>query len=789
VGKGGAKQQVDLYFMSIHYGISIAADAIKRIVIKEKEAWVGYAASKTTITINKPDLFGGKKKEGGAQGLVHWLPGADTQVLPDQLATRLGRSGGDDAPGYRGIASAFFVGGSSSSGGGSGFSSLLSSIASGGIPSKAGFYWTANSPYLPGTWITVERAPKGLNPDYRMIPRPSTASTNPYEQPTDTIDAQMGFTEVAGGIVATANTNQVEWFDLASRQSIGFAYTSDAFFDSIWNWALADDGTAYGIGFYIDGVSVEMALYECPVGGPYVKHTTNATIGCGPTRVFESTEGRKVLTAEPSGTAGYDDMGEHQAHADCGRDFCLDDNDDVWMISQPNAASNVFTLSRITGTALDFPVVGLVMRGAPNNPTFCHVAEFKHFFVASDGKWYTIDDATGAIKGSGAFAQPVLNLPRHDPGRTTYFADFTEISLEDASVVRTINPADWLAEGTVGDDLYDPFNHAMWTSRPGHVTIRLLDRGELDANPAHIIYECLTNTDWGMGEATTLIDVDSFEDAGVALYNEPLGLSLLWTRQAAIQDFVQEILNHINGVVYVDPQTGLLTLKLIRGDYDPDTLPTIDPSTAVLTNFGRKLWGDIVNEINVTWTNPDNEQDETVTVQDLASIATQGGIVSDSRNYYGVRYAQLAKALAARELSSAGAPLATFQAEVDRSFYFLRPASVLKVDWPEYGLVDIVVRVTSIDYGKPGDPSIKLSLIEDVFGLDVGEYADPPATAWEDPSQAPTAVTEQQAITCRTCSRPTAPSRSLTGISLTCWPGRWRLLPTSTPTATSSGAR
>jgi hypothetical protein len=134
------------------------------------------------------------------------------------------------------------------------------------------------------------------------------------------------------------------------------------------------------------------------------------------------------------------------------------------------------------------------------------------------------------------------------------------------------------------------------------------------------------------------------------------------------------------------------------------TLPTIDPSNATLTNFGRKLWGEIVNEISVTWTNPDNEQDETVTVHDLASITTQGGIVSDSRNYYGVRYARSRKRLAARDLRSAGAPLATCDAEVDRTMWFLRPASVVLLDWPEYGLVGLVMRVTSIDYGKPGDP-------------------------------------------------------------------------------------
>jgi hypothetical protein len=41
---------------------------------------------------------------------MYFLPGAADQVLPDVLAQRLGRANGADAPGYRGLASLFFIG-------------------------------------------------------------------------------------------------------------------------------------------------------------------------------------------------------------------------------------------------------------------------------------------------------------------------------------------------------------------------------------------------------------------------------------------------------------------------------------------------------------------------------------------------------------------------------------------------------------------------------------------------------------------------------------------------------
>lgn len=333
---------------------------------------------------------------------------------------------------------------------------------------------TDQTKLLIGRGLTAEEAPpENIIPAANLCDE-IVATLFKYEQPSVTIDAQKGFTNSAGGMVAVSNTNQVEWFSLITLESLGYSTTSDAFFDSIWNWAIGDDGTAYGIGFYIDGVSVVMALYVCPLLGTYEKLATDAPIGCGPTRVFDLTDERRVLTAVPAGNTGYADTGVMQSDIETVRDFCIDSTGTIWILSQPDSSSADFTLKELEG-ATTFTVTGLVTRGAPNNPTFCHVAEFNHFFVVSDGKFYTIDDATGAIKTSGSFALQTLNLPRNDPLQTSYWADFTQVSLEDGSTIRSVDPSDWVAETTVGDEFYDLFNHAIWAAQSGHQTIRFLD--------------------------------------------------------------------------------------------------------------------------------------------------------------------------------------------------------------------------------------------------------------------------------------------------------------------------
>lgn len=270
---------------------------------------------------------------------------------------------------------------------------------------------------------------------------------------------------------------------------------------------------------------------------------------------------------------------------------------------------------------------------------------------------------------------------------------------------------------------------------------------QLDANPAAIIYECLTNTEWGMGGAVGTIDTAAFTAAAETLAAEQFGLSMQWTKQSTIEDFVSEVLDHIQATIYVNPRTGLLTITLIRGDYNPEDLPTLDETSCHVTSFDRKGWGETINEIVATWTNPANEQEETVAVQNLANIAIQGAVVSDSRNYYGVRTASLALKLAARDLATASSPLATFEVEADRSAWDFVPGGVFRLNYPEYGIAGLALRIAKVDYGKVGDATVKLSCMEDIFANPVAAYEVPSITGWVDPAEDPAPLSEVRVIT------------------------------------------
>nr|WP_260395035.1 phage tail protein [Sphingobium lignivorans] len=250
-----------------------------------------------------------------------------------------------------------------------------------------------------------------------------------------------------------------------------------------------------------------------------------------------------------------------------------------------------------------------------------------------------------------------------------------------------------------------------------------------------------------MGGAEWFIDKPAFLDVAEALYIEEFGLSLKWNQQEPIETFVGEVLDHIQATIFVNPTSGLLSIKLLRGDYDLNDLPQINAGNAKLVKYERKLYGQTANEVVLSWTNPENEQTETISAQDLANVEIQGSPVSTNRDYYMIRSAALAQRILDRDLRTVSAPLASLEIEVDRRGSKLVPGGLARVDFPERKIYDMICRIGRIDYGKPLDSRIKISLIEDIFALDLPEPTTPPRSAWENVQVPPSPVDHSQVIT------------------------------------------
>lgn len=204
-----------------------------------------------------------------------------------------------------------------------------------------------------------------------------------------------------------------------------------------------------------------------------------------------------------------------------------------------------------------------------------------------------------------------------------------------------------------------------------------------DANPADVIYEIVTNHAWGMGLDPALINFTSFNTVAQTLHGEGLGYSAQWDSPRAVQEAVEEVLKYIDGVLFTDLETGLLTLRLARKDYDENNLLVFNEDNVVeMSGYSRGAWDETTNEVTVTYVDRFQKfKEKPALAQDLANARTQGAVVSTKIAYNGCSNAATAANLAYRDLRAMTIPLAKCSIRVTRDAISLRPADCIKFTW------------------------------------------------------------------------------------------------------------
>lgn len=263
--------------------------------------------------------------------------------------------------------------------------------------------------------------------------------------------------------------------------------------------------------------------------------------------------------------------------------------------------------------------------------------------------------------------------------------------------------------------------------------------GGNDANPANVLYEIFTDTDWGLGQPTSAIDTTSFEDAAEVLATEGNGFSFLLDREMKTIDLVDLVEQQISGKVFFNIVEAKWQIRLARADYDIDTIPVISEANAIaIKDFTRGSWEDTTNIVRAKFNDRANEYQGTFALaQDSANIALQNGVnVSTTVNYPGVKDAALANQLAWRTLRTLSYPLAKATFIMDRSFYATNPVDVFAFTSTKFGLTKLPMRVTRVDLGDLENNQVTLDCVQDVFFFQVGSFGDPGDTGWGPPQDA-----------------------------------------------------
>ena len=262
-----------------------------------------------------------------------------------------------------------------------------------------------------------------------------------------------------------------------------------------------------------------------------------------------------------------------------------------------------------------------------------------------------------------------------------------------------------------------------------------------DANPVNCLYELYTDKLWGAGIATTNFDDANWLASAQICYNEALGISWTWETSESIEEIQNQLLATMDGAIYTDLTTGKIRIKLARADYNPNTVPVFDMSSAIeISEFARGNADQTVNEVRVEYVDRDNNYLRSVSTpaQDLAHIRLTGN-VNRAKAFYPVSTATNAQKLAMRDLRSSSAALYRGTLKVNRRGATLVPGDVFRLDWAAYNVSNMYMRVVSTSPGTLLDGRPVIRFVQDVFSLGSQVYNGPPPTSWVPPLPLPVA--------------------------------------------------
>jgi hypothetical protein len=266
----------------------------------------------------------------------------------------------------------------------------------------------------------------------------------------------------------------------------------------------------------------------------------------------------------------------------------------------------------------------------------------------------------------------------------------------------------------------------------GHETIQ-----SADANPMNVIYEILTDPDWGLGFAAADIDTTVFSAAADVLFTEDNGFSMILDSPSTAGDLIKEIERQIEGIVFVDRTSGKWTIKLVRADYTLGSMPAIDETNIKeVRDFARSSWQNTKNNIQIPFVDRAKSYKQTYAIaQDVANMSLQGGLIATvSEKYPGVMSRTNATRLAWRGLKNSAYPLAKATFVLDRTLHFLNPGDVVRWSDTALSITDMAMRITRVDLGRLDDGVITVDAIQDVFAFEEASMGEPTDTTWVDPA-------------------------------------------------------
>lgn len=252
-----------------------------------------------------------------------------------------------------------------------------------------------------------------------------------------------------------------------------------------------------------------------------------------------------------------------------------------------------------------------------------------------------------------------------------------------------------------------------------------------DSNAVCALYALLTLPGlWSANLPESVFDISAWHAAAVTAYDEGMGISMSFST-SAVEDVIQQVCSYLDAVVYEDPATGLITIKLVR-EADLASAPTFGTSEIRSVKTRRTGWSELKNTVKVTFTDAArNYETGGVMAQNSAVTAMAGGVQElETVALPGITQRATAMQVAERRLRAASFPLSKVEISGNRKLAALRPGQAVRLQWQRPD-IDAYFRVSSVSTATLAEGGVLVTAVEDVFAAGAGTFTVPPDSSWD----------------------------------------------------------
>lgn len=264
-----------------------------------------------------------------------------------------------------------------------------------------------------------------------------------------------------------------------------------------------------------------------------------------------------------------------------------------------------------------------------------------------------------------------------------------------------------------------------WGGELRHTGGTLRSGGYRDINPVHVVWEILTNPDWGMNLPVSQINDTNFKLVADRVAEESLGGSFQWDGAESLGEFLEStVLAHMDAVLRPGRNDGKLELKLLRRDYPGDlsNLLVLNSSNVVaVSDFVCPELDELPNRVGVRYYDLEGRSENVVYADNPTRSTQQGRVIEVQLSFPGVSRKALAQRIAERELQQLSNADRSCTIEANSEARVLNVGDVFVLDWPTYHPTPLAMRVAEISLGNGTADRVSISAVRDVY--------DMPATA------------------------------------------------------------